>query len=327
MTVVLTQFASDNFNRANEDPLKSPPWVVDSFGDPSLQIISDICEATAGSSYNGELYTGTSLPNNQYASATLKVALPAAGGLMVGVRMTDNGVTIPSMSGYMFRVNNGGGWTMTAGGLQIASGSGLTISAGDVYTIAAVNGGIYAFQNSTQLDSVSDATYTSGVAALVLPTGGVSPQVSTFAIGSAALGATISGNAGVAGATVSWAGTSSGSTTADGSGNFTTPALVNGSYTITPSLVGHTFSPASQNETISGSNITGVNFTASNYYSVPDDRKYSVFPNNPVNVQGTQTYTVPANPSHPAPVDSRTAGAPTDSRVPSIIPENSRSPQ
>jgi len=72
----------------------------------------------------------------------------------------------------------------------------------------------------------------------------------------------ISGNAGVAGATVSWTGTASGSTTADGSGNYTIPSLANGPYTITPSLTGYTFSPASANETISGSNITGVNFTA-----------------------------------------------------------------
>jgi len=78
----------------------------------------------------------------------------------------------------------------------------------------------------------------------------------------------ISGNAGVAGATVSWSGTASGSTTADGSGNYTIPNLVNGSYTITPSLTGYTFSPTSANETVNGSNITGVNFTATQQTAV-----------------------------------------------------------
>lgn len=72
----------------------------------------------------------------------------------------------------------------------------------------------------------------------------------------------ISGNAGVAGATVSYSGTASGSVTADGSGNYTISGLANGSYTITPSLTGYTFSPTSASETVSGSNITGVNFTA-----------------------------------------------------------------
>jgi chitobiase/beta-hexosaminidase-like protein len=72
----------------------------------------------------------------------------------------------------------------------------------------------------------------------------------------------IAGNAGIAGATVSYTGTASGSVTADGSGNYTIPSLANGSYTITPSLAGYSFSPTSANETVSGSNITGVNFTA-----------------------------------------------------------------
>jgi hypothetical protein len=72
----------------------------------------------------------------------------------------------------------------------------------------------------------------------------------------------ISGNAGVAGASVALTGTSSGSTTADGSGNYSFTGLANGSYTVTPTLSGYTFSPTNQGETVSGSNITGVNFTA-----------------------------------------------------------------
>jgi hypothetical protein len=72
----------------------------------------------------------------------------------------------------------------------------------------------------------------------------------------------ISGNAGVAGATVSWSGLASGSTVADGSGNYTIPNLANGSYTITPSLATYTFSPTSSSQTVAGANITGVNFIA-----------------------------------------------------------------
>jgi hypothetical protein len=71
----------------------------------------------------------------------------------------------------------------------------------------------------------------------------------------------ISGNAGVANALVSYTGTSSGSVTASETGAYTISGLVNGSYTVTPSLAGYTFSPTSANETVSGSNITGVNFT------------------------------------------------------------------
>jgi hypothetical protein len=71
----------------------------------------------------------------------------------------------------------------------------------------------------------------------------------------------ITGSAGVAGATVSWSGAASGSTTADGSGNYMIPNLIDGSYTITPSKTGYTFSPSSSPQTVAGADISGVNFT------------------------------------------------------------------
>jgi hypothetical protein len=73
---------------------------------------------------------------------------------------------------------------------------------------------------------------------------------------------TISGNAGVAGATVTLSGTASAVTTADGSGNYSFANLVNGNYVITPSLALYTFSPTSRSETVAGADIPGVNFTA-----------------------------------------------------------------
>jgi plastocyanin len=63
-------------------------------------------------------------------------------------------------------------------------------------------------------------------------------------------------------------GTISGNTTTDASGNYTIPpfgigsGLANGSYTITPSRTGFTFGPPSITQTVSGADITGVNFTA-----------------------------------------------------------------
>lgn len=68
---------------------------------------------------------------------------------------------------------------------------------------------------------------------------------------------TISGNVGVAAALVSYAGPSSGSVTADGSGNFTIPGLANGTYTLTPSLAKYTFTPTSLQVVISGANVAG----------------------------------------------------------------------
>jgi len=74
---------------------------------------------------------------------------------------------------------------------------------------------------------------------------------------------TITANsAALAGVIVSASGTSgSGSATTDSSGAYTICGLPNGTYTVTPSLSGYTFSPASQSATISSANVTGVNFT------------------------------------------------------------------
>jgi hypothetical protein len=148
---------------------------------------------------------------------------------------------------------------------------------------------------------------------------------------------TISGNAGLAGATVSYSGSASGSVIADGSGNYSINGLANGSYTITPSKSGYNFLPVNSNQMVNNADISGVNFTAAlNVYSVPDCR---VTPNDSRNVQGTLTYDVMPvfslrywfdtlfNRTEPLPVDSRAAGAPTDSRTADNIPENSRAPK
>ena len=55
-------------------------------------------------------------------------------------------------------------------------------------------------------------------------------------------------------------GAKSGTTITDASGNYTFTGLDNGSYTITPSRTGFTFSPTSSPQTVSGANITGRQF-------------------------------------------------------------------
>jgi formylglycine-generating enzyme required for sulfatase activity len=63
------------------------------------------------------------------------------------------------------------------------------------------------------------------------------------------------------GVTISLAGTSSGSTLTDSSGNYSFNGVANGNYTITASKTGYTFSPV-RSITVNGANITGQNFTA-----------------------------------------------------------------
>ena len=72
---------------------------------------------------------------------------------------------------------------------------------------------------------------------------------------------TVSG-AVTSGVTVNLTGAATQNTTTASGGTYTFSGLNNGSYTVTPSYTGYTFSPTSTAVTISGANQTGKNFTA-----------------------------------------------------------------
>jgi hypothetical protein len=72
---------------------------------------------------------------------------------------------------------------------------------------------------------------------------------------------TISGTGGN-GATVTLSGTASATVISNSSGAYSFTGLPSGSYTVTPSHSGFIFTPANQTVTISGANVTGVNFTS-----------------------------------------------------------------
>ena len=145
----------------------------------------------------------------------------------------------------------------------------LTVSTNDVLLGVAIGTNIYFYQNAFLVMAVSDSSIANGAAGVLLaPASAIAnAQISAWSGGnfnnqyngvSGALGAN------GAGAMVSWSGSSSGSTTADGYGNFNTGENLYsfGTYTITPSKAGYTFSPTSSVQTVSGADITGVNFTA-----------------------------------------------------------------
>jgi len=73
---------------------------------------------------------------------------------------------------------------------------------------------------------------------------------------------TIAPAAGGSGASVTLSGASTGTQTADSSGNYVFTGLPPGNYAVTPTKTGFTFSPTSQNVTLSNADVTGLNFTA-----------------------------------------------------------------
>jgi hypothetical protein len=64
------------------------------------------------------------------------------------------------------------------------------------------------------------------------------------------------------GTTLTASGAVNSTTTADATGNYSLTGLTNGSYTVTPSKIGFVFTPIAQAVTVSGTSMTGINFTA-----------------------------------------------------------------
>jgi hypothetical protein len=171
-------------------------------------------------------------------------------------------------------INAGAGTTVTSGAFSTTQANEIICAMGGLPTL----NNVYSLNNNYLMDSVgfpvgaglaycgaghlfSTAILTGSTETL---TGTVSGSGSTIslAVFKAAF-YNITGNAGVAGAVVSFSGTSSGVVVADGSGNYSISGLAPGTYTITPSLVGYTFNPTSSPlQTIVTLDISGVNFIA-----------------------------------------------------------------
>ena len=84
----------------------------------------------------------------------------------------------------------------------------------------------------------------------------VTTGTTTYSISGTVSGAVASG------VTMTLSGAKTGTTTTASGGTYTFSGLANGSYTVTPSLSGYTFSPTSTAVTIASANKTGVNFTS-----------------------------------------------------------------
>jgi len=160
-----------------------------------------------------------------------------------------------SVSGTISPVTVGNGATVTLSGAAnattTANSSGnftYTGLANGTYTITPILAG-YTFNPSSLSVTVSSANITTGL--------NFTATAQTFDISG-----TISPAAGGSGATVTLGGAASATTTANSSGSYTFTGLANGTYTITPSHTGYNFAPTSQNATVNGANVTGVNFTA-----------------------------------------------------------------
>jgi hypothetical protein len=164
--------------------------------------------------------------------------------------------------------------TYSISGVVTSSGAGLqgvtmTLNTGDTATTDAsgnysftslVNGSYtlspgktgYIFSPTSSAQTVSGSNIT-GVA--FTATANTAP---TYSIS----GTVTSSGTALPGVTMTLSGAGSATVTTDASGNYSFVGLINGSYTVTPSMTSYTFLPANSAQTISNANITGINFTA-----------------------------------------------------------------
>jgi len=173
-----------------------------------------------------------------------------------GINFTATALTF-GISGTISPVAGGSGATVTLSGTASAtttadgagnySFSGL---ANGTYTITPGHAG-YTFNPSSKTATVN-GTSVPGIN--FTATAQIGP---TFSITG-----TISPITGGSGSKVTLSGAAAATTTTDSAGNYIFSGLANGTYAVTPSHTGYTFTPSVQQAVVSGANVTGVNFTA-----------------------------------------------------------------
>ncbi len=147
----------------------------------------------------------------------------------------------------------GAGATVTLGRSEAATGTTIADSLGG-YSFKGLANGKYTVTPSNFGFSFAPTSQTVSIS-------GTHQLAVNFV--SSALTYSISGTvSGAPGAVVTLTGTAQATTTADDSGNFTFPGVINGSYSISAASPGLIISPATRPLTVSGANVTGINFTS-----------------------------------------------------------------
>jgi len=261
------QIASDNFNRADSNPIGGNWTTIN--GAAVTQLLSSQATAAVAGTTGESWWNANAFPNDQWAQITLPVfsASPTSFG-GVALRMNMSGVYTDYRC---FIASNGNGniGRFNAGSSLSLFSHVATVAPGDTVTGTVMGIVLAVYDGRNLLGIANDGLVTSGAAGLLIDpvTSVANAAADNWSAGSIAASPSIvfgiRGNAGIAGATVSWVGPTSGSTTADGSGNFNTGEILpNGVYTVTPTLAGHAFTPANKSVIVLNADTTGVNFTA-----------------------------------------------------------------
>jgi uncharacterized protein DUF4082/Big-like domain-containing protein len=228
-------------------------------GNAATVTLGGAASATTTASATGT-YSFTGLPNGSYTVTPSKSGfsftppsqnVTVSGANVTGVNFSSTAQTF-SIAGTISG-SGGNAATVTLGG---TAGATTTASATGAYTFTGLANGSYTVTPSKSGFSFTPASQNVTVSGANVTSVDFSSTAQTFSIAG-----TISGSGGNA-ATVTLGGTASATTTASATGAYAFTGLADGSYTVTPSKSGFSFTPPSQNVTVSGANVTGVNFSS-----------------------------------------------------------------
>lgn len=216
---------------------------------------------------------------HQYLSAagdTYWVQMPTSAVALSGAKVSVND-TAPTGDRYNLAIceilaNPSAGQTWSAAGTisPIGGGSGATVTLGGAgsATVKADGSGNYSFNglaNGNYSIAPSKAGYTFAPASQSIAINGSNQSGVNFAAQPAltwSISGTIAPAASGSGTSVMLSGTSNALMTADSFGNYSFSGLADGTYTVTPTKTGYTFSPPTQAVSLNGANASGINFTA-----------------------------------------------------------------
>jgi hypothetical protein len=172
----MSQLASDNFTRANENPLSNGgKWTIMSGSTGSLQILSNRCQPTDNTQLGGAIWTGLVWPNDQYSELTVQ-AVQSGADIRVMVRSNSN---IGTNTSYFVQILGVGAsqsvklFKDVAGTFtQLGTTQTVTVTAGDVFRCEAQGTTIRAKQNGSVLVTQVDAAIASGSAGFEMSAAG-----------------------------------------------------------------------------------------------------------------------------------------------------------
>ncbi len=172
-------------------------------------------------------------------------------------------VTVGQNASKTITVTNQGKVTTTVSQATVAAStfapSGLTLPISLTGGQSATFSVVFAPTSSGPATSNLTLVNNGSVSSLQVSLSGMGATASTSSF---SISGTVSPAASGSGATVTLTGAAQSTASVNASGNYSFTGLANGTYTVTPSKTGFTFSPPNQSVPVSGANVTGTNFTA-----------------------------------------------------------------